>query len=79
MIPVAKLLIAAFASVAAVALWKFSQFVYHQFTSPIRHLRGPNGTSWLYGNMRDIWNSVRHATFHLEDLISTNRTVLALF
>ncbi|KAF8554640.1 cytochrome P450 [Imleria badia] len=57
MIPLEKLLLPAFASVTAFGLWKFFQFVYHQFTSPIRHLRGPKGTSWLYGNMRDIWNA----------------------
>ncbi|KAG6374890.1 cytochrome P450 [Boletus reticuloceps] len=55
--PVGKLLCAALASVTAFGLWTLFQFVYHQFTSPIRHLRGPKGTSWIYGNMRDIWNA----------------------
>ena len=47
-------------SVVLFGLWRLFQFVYQQFTSPIRHLRGPKGTSWIYGNLRDIWNAVRH-------------------
>ncbi|KAF8131040.1 cytochrome P450 [Boletus edulis] len=56
---VVKLLCAALASGTAFGLWTVFQFVYHQLTSPIRHLRGPKGTSWIYGNMRDIWNASR--------------------
>ncbi|KIJ62084.1 hypothetical protein HYDPIDRAFT_114926 [Hydnomerulius pinastri MD-312] len=56
-IPVGKLLLSVFASVAAFGLWKFSQFVWHLFTGPLRNLPGPKGTSWLYGNLKDIWNS----------------------
>ncbi|KAG8215242.1 hypothetical protein J3R82DRAFT_8791 [Butyriboletus roseoflavus] len=58
MIPVGKLLLAAFTSVTAYGLWKFFQFVYHVSTSPIRHLPGPKGTSWIYGNLREIFNAV---------------------
>ncbi|KAF8435673.1 cytochrome P450 [Boletus edulis BED1] len=54
---VVKLLCAALASGTAFGLWTVFQFVYHQLTSPIRHLHGPKGTSWTYGNMRDIWNA----------------------
>ncbi|KAF8127233.1 cytochrome P450 [Boletus edulis] len=54
---VVKLLCAVLASGTAFGLWTVFQFVYHQLTSPIRHLRGPKGTSWIYGNMRDIWNA----------------------
>lgn len=57
-IPIGKLLLAAFASVTTFGLWKVFQFVYHQFTSPIRNLRGPKGTSWIYGNLGDIFNAV---------------------
>ncbi|KAH0835840.1 cytochrome P450 [Lanmaoa asiatica] len=57
MIPVGKLLLAAFASVTAFGLWKFFQFVYRLFTSPLRQLRGPKGTSWIYGNIREIYSS----------------------
>ena len=60
MIPVGKLLLATFASVIAFGLCKLFQFVYQQLSSPIRHLRGPKGTSWIYGNLRDIWNAVGH-------------------
>ena len=60
MIPLGKLFLAAFASLVAFGLWKLFWFVYHQFTSPIRHLRGPKATSWIYGNLQDIFNAVRH-------------------
>ncbi|KAN0097938.1 Cytochrome P450 [Tylopilus felleus] len=56
MIPIEKLLLAALASVVAFGLWTLFQFVYRELTSPIRHLRGPKGTSWIYGNLGDIFN-----------------------
>lgn len=59
MIPVGKLLLAAFASVTTFGLWRFFQFVYRLSTSPLCHLRGPKGTSWIYGNLRDIYFAVR--------------------
>jgi hypothetical protein len=62
--PVEKLLLAAFASVTVLGLWNIFRFVYHQFTSPIRHLRGPKGTSWIYGNLQDILNAVCHGSCH---------------
>ena len=62
--PVGKLLLAAFASVTVFGLWKIFRFVYSQFTSPIRHLRGPGATSWIYGNLRDILNAVCHGARH---------------
>ena len=60
MIPVGKPLLAAFACVIAFGLSRFFLFVYQQFASPIRHLRGPKGTSWIHGNLRDIWHAVCH-------------------
>ncbi|KAF9236873.1 cytochrome P450 [Melanogaster broomeanus] len=54
MIPVGKLLLSVFASVAAFGLWKLFQLVYHEITSPLRHLPGPKATSWIYGNLGDI-------------------------
>ncbi|KAF8131022.1 cytochrome P450 [Boletus edulis] len=54
---VGKLVFSAFVSVNAFGLWKLFQFVYRQLTSPIRHLRGPKGTSWIYGNMLDIYKA----------------------
>ena len=69
MIPVGKLFLAAFTSVTVFGLWKIFRFVvYHQFTSPIRHLRGPGGTSWIYGSLRDILNPVCHGTCHHDRL-----------
>ncbi|KAG6375161.1 cytochrome P450 [Boletus reticuloceps] len=54
---VGKLVFSAFASVNAFGLWKLFQFVYRQLTSPIRHLRGPKGTSWIHGSMLDIYKA----------------------
>ncbi|KAF8451154.1 cytochrome P450 [Boletus edulis BED1] len=51
---VGKLVFSAFVSVNAFGVWKLFRFLYRQLTSPIRHLRGPKGTSWIYGNMLDI-------------------------
>ncbi|KAG1852910.1 cytochrome P450 [Suillus tomentosus] len=37
--------------------------VWHNLRSPLRVLQGPKGTSWLYGNLKDIFkaeNSVLH-------------------
>ena len=64
MIPVGKLLLAAVASAIVFGLCKFFQFVYQQLSSPIRHLRGPKGTSWIYGNLQDILNAVGHCCHH---------------
>ncbi|KAF9234848.1 cytochrome P450 [Melanogaster broomeanus] len=33
-----------------------SWLVYHEVTSPLRHLPGPEGTSWIYGHLRDVFN-----------------------
>ncbi|KAF9239085.1 cytochrome P450 [Melanogaster broomeanus] len=84
MIPVGKLLLSVFASVAAFGLWKLFRLVYHEVTSPLRHLPGPKGTSWIYGNLRDIFtaeNSVLHEqwvkeyghTLKYKGFFSTNR------
>ncbi|KAF9235966.1 cytochrome P450 [Melanogaster broomeanus] len=48
------LLLSVFASTAAFALWKLIYVVHHELTSPLRHLRGPKGTSFIYGNLLDI-------------------------
>ncbi|KAF9235974.1 cytochrome P450 [Melanogaster broomeanus] len=51
------LLLSLIASAIAVALWKLIWRVYHEFTSPLRHLPGPKATSLIYGNMGDIWET----------------------
>ncbi|KAF8131021.1 cytochrome P450 [Boletus edulis] len=54
---VGKLVFSTFVSVNAFGLWKLFLFLYRQLTSPMRHLRGPKGTSWIYGNMLDIYKA----------------------
>ncbi|KAF9235960.1 cytochrome P450 [Melanogaster broomeanus] len=49
------LLLSVFASTATFALWKLICAVYHELRSPLRHLPGPKGTSFVYGSIRDIW------------------------
>ncbi|KAF9235965.1 cytochrome P450 [Melanogaster broomeanus] len=49
------LLLSVFASTAAAfALWKLICIVHHELRSPLRHLRGPKGTSFIYGSILDI-------------------------
>ena len=53
MIPIRELVLAVVVSVVATGLWTVVQFAYRQLTSPLRHLRGPKGTSYIFGNLRD--------------------------
>ncbi|KAH7910533.1 cytochrome P450 [Hygrophoropsis aurantiaca] len=58
-----KLVLSATATLIGFGLWKLGKIVLHKFTSPLRNINGPKSTSWLYGNMRDIFkaeNSVLH-------------------
>ena len=58
---VGKLLLSAIASVTAFSLWNVLRLVwYHRYKSPLRHLRGPKGTSLILGNLGEITNDVRH-------------------
>ncbi|KAF8953061.1 cytochrome P450 [Flammula alnicola] len=44
-------------------LYKIAKFLYDQWTSPLRVLPGPASPSFIYGNMKEIWeaeNSVLH-------------------
>ena len=61
MFPVKQLLSSAIGAAIAYSLWKVFRVVwYHPLKSPLRHLRGPTGTSWILGNIGDIINDVRH-------------------
>ncbi|KAF9235972.1 cytochrome P450 [Melanogaster broomeanus] len=51
------LLFSLIASAIAVTLWKLIWLIYHEFTSPLRHLPGPKGTSLIFGNTGDIWET----------------------
>ncbi|EGO00976.1 hypothetical protein SERLA73DRAFT_178985 [Serpula lacrymans var. lacrymans S7.3] len=58
-----KLALSATATLLCFGLWKLVEAVIQQLRSPLRNLRGPKGTSWLYGNLKDIFkseNSVLH-------------------
>jgi hypothetical protein len=52
------LLLSVFASTIAFGLWKLVCIVYRQLRSPIRHLPGPKGTSFIYGSVSEVWMAV---------------------
>lgn len=58
-----KLGLSASSVLVAFGCWKLGKRVWHNLRSPLRALPGPKGTSWLYGNLKDIFiaeNSVLH-------------------
>lgn len=58
-----KLVLSASSALVAFGCWKLGERVWHNLKSPLRVLQGPKGTSWLYGNLKDIFkaeNSVLH-------------------
>ena len=64
MFPVKQLLFSAIGAAIAYSLWRVLRVVwYHPFKSPLRHLRGPTGTSWVLGNIGDIINDVRYLVY----------------
>ncbi|KAF8556684.1 cytochrome P450 [Imleria badia] len=57
MFPFGMLSLSAIAVATAFSLWKFLRLVwYHPYRSPLRHLRGPKGTSLILGNLGDLTN-----------------------
>ncbi|KAH7910386.1 cytochrome P450 [Hygrophoropsis aurantiaca] len=52
-----KLIRSAGATLIGFVLWKIGKHVVHQLTSPLRHINGPKSTSWLFGNMRNLFKS----------------------
>lgn len=42
----------------AYPLFKLTEFIYEEYTSPLKRLPGPKSTSWIYGNFREIWENV---------------------
>ncbi|SRR6266576_914649 len=51
-----------FLALAVYPLYKLTKYLYQEYTSPLKHLPGPKSTSWIYGNFKEIWESVPH--FH---------------
>ncbi|KAG6811357.1 hypothetical protein H0H92_007822 [Tricholoma furcatifolium] len=42
-------------TIIAWIVYKTVQIVWHHVTSPLRDIPGPTNSSWVYGNMKDIW------------------------
>ncbi|KAG1903374.1 cytochrome P450 [Suillus fuscotomentosus] len=60
---ISKLVLSASSALVAFGCWKLGEQVWHNLRSPLCVLQGPKGTSWLYGNLKDIFkaeNSVLH-------------------
>lgn len=52
-----KLILSASSVLVAFGCWKLGELLWHNLRSPLRALPGPKGTSWLYGNLKDIFNA----------------------
>lgn len=52
-----KLILSASSVLVAFGCWKLGELLRHNLRSPLRALPGPKGTSWLYGNLKDIFNA----------------------
>ncbi|KAH7907834.1 cytochrome P450 [Hygrophoropsis aurantiaca] len=52
-----KSILSATATLIGFVLWKIGKHVVHQLTSPLRNINGPKSTSWLFGNIRDLFKS----------------------
>ncbi|KAG2339110.1 cytochrome P450 [Suillus weaverae] len=52
-----NLVLSASSGLVAFGCWKLGERVWHNLRSPLRALPGPKGTSWLYGNLKDIFNA----------------------
>ncbi|KAF9464574.1 cytochrome P450 [Collybia nuda] len=51
------------ATLGAYAVYRVLRLYYEEYTSPLRDLPGPKSSSFIYGNIKDIWeaeNSVLH-------------------
>ncbi|KAH9483655.1 Cytochrome P450 monooxygenase 169 [Psilocybe cubensis] len=58
-----QLLLALLGSLGLYLAYKLAKVLYDQWTSPLRALPGPPSSSWIYGNMKEIYeaeNSVLH-------------------
>lgn len=48
------------ATLGAYVLYRLIKLYYEEYTSPLRDLPGPKSTSLIYGNIKEIWDAVRH-------------------
>lgn len=48
------------ATLGAYVLYRLISLYYEEYTSPLRDLPGPKSTSLIYGNIKEIWDAVRH-------------------
>lgn len=53
-----QLLVSLSATLGAYGVYRLVAFYYDQWTSPLQLLPGPPSPSFIYGNMKEIWNAV---------------------
>lgn len=56
---IVQLLFVALVSLSLYGAYHTTVFFYNQATSAVRHIPGPASQSWLYGNYKEVWTSVR--------------------
>ena len=62
-VPCATSLVVPFASFLLVyGIYKISAFVYDKLTSPLRHVPGPPSDSFIYGNFKQLTETVSRKT-----------------
>ncbi|KIK32221.1 hypothetical protein CY34DRAFT_101992 [Suillus luteus UH-Slu-Lm8-n1] len=58
MLPVVwKLVLSASSVLVAFGCWQLGKRVWHNLRSLLHALPGPKGTSWLYGNLKEVFNA----------------------
>ncbi|KAG2140907.1 cytochrome P450 [Suillus bovinus] len=70
-----NLVLSASSVIVAFGCWKLGQRVWRNLRSPLRALPGPKGTSWLYGNVKDISN-LDNPVLHCEQWVGQYGTTL---
>ena len=53
-----RLLVSFLATVGVYGFYKLVKFFYKQWTSPLNALSGPPNPSFIFGNMKLIWEAV---------------------
>ena len=63
-----QLLVSLASIILVYGIYKISAFVYDELTSPLRHIPGPPNASFLYGNFKQLSESVSR-TAHIVSLL----------
>jgi hypothetical protein len=50
------------ATLGTYGLYRLLRLCYEEYTSPLRDLPGPKGSSIIFGNLKELWETVRDDT-----------------